>query len=372
MRTILWILFLVLALPSRADYLVTSRSATIKAEPASDADKVDHVDENATLVLLDNGVQSNGYYKVVGPAGAEGWIYRTLVRRFAGDPPETTADTSSGSTAEEAPVAANETLEKTYMPKAEASDQLVEHRGFISCMNTEFNVPKWVYHKVSYSLLQGSGLERESAYSKDPEYPSLKTNAYASSGYDHGHLAPAADFKRDEEVYAESFLMTNMSPQHGCFNQKGWCMLESNVRKWAFDTPGSEFYIFSGSILDNSEDALCLPDGTTVTVPDSFFKVVAERRKGKFVRGIAFVIPNGDINGTEVEATKTTIDDVERITGLNFFSVLSTADEKAVEKKVANYPIEDLAECPKRNTPCSKVYAGRTTPDKRTKLVCEN
>lgn len=148
-------------------------------------------------------------------------------------------------------------------------------------------------------------------------------------------------------------------------------MLESNVRDWAENRPGSEFYIFSGSVIDdNTNDWLCIGD-ITVTVPTAFFKVIAERKKGKFVKGVAFLMANGDVDGKEVESTRTTIDEIEHITGLNFFPNISATVESVVEAREGDYVITDLAECAKRNSPCSKVYGSRVLPENRTKLICE-
>lgn len=350
-----------------ADYLVTNRKASIKEEPSSQSAVVLQINDATELVLLDNGRQRSGYYRVA-YQGNKGWIYRTFVKRIPGNPTTTTTIAVS----DEPPIAANGTLEKGYQPKVKATEKLIVHKAYVSCMSTEYNVPSWVYEKVSYSLLQGESPDRPDTYPMDPLYPTLKAKAYVSSGYDHGHLAPAADFKRDPDLYEESFYMTNMSPQHGCFNQKGWCMLESNVRNWAMLNKASEFYIFSGSIIDdNTQDWLCL-NNLTVTVPSAFFKIIAERKNGKFINGVAFILPNGDVDGTEVDSNRTTIDEVERVTGLNFFPSLSATEENKVEGKEAAFVLEDLSECPKRNSPCSKVYSGgRTLPENRTKWVCE-
>jgi len=71
---------------ARSDYLVVSRSATIKADPAGDAQVREHVGEGVTLILVE-GQQTNGYYHVQAPTvGGDGWIYRTLVRRYKGQP----------------------------------------------------------------------------------------------------------------------------------------------------------------------------------------------------------------------------------------------------------------------------------------------
>lgn len=364
-KVILVLLLCQITLLVQADYLVTNRKTSIKAEPDRNSDVIIQVEDDTKLTLLDDGAKESGYYHV--RAGrTEGWIFQTFVRRVRGNISTTTISTVTN----EEPVAADGTLEKKYMPRSKSAEQLVEHEGYISCMSREFNVPSWVYHKVSSELLRGDKQTRGSTYPKDDLYPALKTKAYEGSGYDHGHLAPAADFKRDENLYQQSFLMTNMSPQHGCFNQKGWCMLESNVREWAKQRPASEFYIFSGSIIDdNTQDWLCIGD-VVVTVPSSFFKVVAERRNGKFVKGIAFLVPNGDINGNEMETTRATIDEVEELTGLNFFPQISSTEESNLEKRIGDYTLAPSKECGKSNTPCDRVYGERVFPENRTKLVC--
>lgn len=370
MKTLWIIVLLIVQVPvvAHADYLVTNRKTSLKAEPSSASEVVLQVEQDQVLTLFDNGAQQSGYYRVR-YGSIDGFIYRTFVSRRTGNVP---ANTMTAELESESPAPADPTLEVAYRPKVVTGDKLVVHDGFVSCMSTEFNVPKWVFEKVSYSLLQGETQTRPGSYPKDEAYPKLKTKAYESSGYDHGHLAPAADFKRDTRLYDESFLMTNMSPQHGCLNQKGWCLLESNVRDWAEKFPASEFYVFSGSIVDeNTNDWLCIGD-VTVTVPSAFFKVVAERKNGKFIKGVAYLMANGDVDGTEVESTRTTIDEIERVTGLNFFPNMTAAVESKVEAREGDFIITDLSECAKRNSPCSKVYGSRVLPENRKKLLCED
>lgn len=347
-----------------ADYLITNRNISIKGSPAGDSEILFQAEADATLILLDNGRQVNGYYHI-SYSGQEGYVYRTFVKRYRGNPAGVVISTPA------TPAAANPTLDMSYTPTASSEDKVISHDGFVSCMSTEFNVPMWVFQKVSYALLQGPSRQRPNSYPQDAEYPLLKAKAYTGSGYDHGHLAPAADFKRDADLYNESFLMTNMAPQHGCFNQKGWCLLESNVRDWAIKNPASEFLVFSGSIIDEHvQDWLCL-NNVTITVPSAFYKIVVETKNGAFVKGVAFIMPNGDINGNDVEATRTTIDEVERVTGLNFFPRFSPAVESRIEQRAGNFTLTDLRECANRNKPCESVYGSRTFPEDRTVLVCE-
>jgi beta-lactamase superfamily II metal-dependent hydrolase len=100
-RSILVLLVLLSTGTLRADYLVTYRPANIKAEPVSEAASLERVGEGVRLSLLDDGVQTNGYYHVTSPAGTDGWVYRTLVRRHADDggTPSSTGTGSASSAA---------------------------------------------------------------------------------------------------------------------------------------------------------------------------------------------------------------------------------------------------------------------------------
>lgn len=75
------------ALPASADYLEVRRPATIKEQPDGDATVLQHVDDGTFLRLVGTA-QTDGYYEVArGGTPSTGWIYRTLVRRHAGNPP---------------------------------------------------------------------------------------------------------------------------------------------------------------------------------------------------------------------------------------------------------------------------------------------
>lgn len=92
------VFFLLLAFVAQADYLKVSRSATIKQEPNGDSEIILNVSDGQLLDLLDEGLQQSGYYHVTLPNGeGDGWIYRTLVRRYQGDVASTTAHVSVAS-----------------------------------------------------------------------------------------------------------------------------------------------------------------------------------------------------------------------------------------------------------------------------------
>jgi len=65
---------------------------------------------------------------------------------------------------------------------------------------------------------------------------------YEGSGYDRGHLAPAADNRASAAAMHDSFLLTNVSPQVGAgFNRDYWARLEAFVRGAARRFQGDTF-----------------------------------------------------------------------------------------------------------------------------------
>ncbi len=243
--------------------------------------------------------------------------------------------------------------------------------AYSACFDTEYNLPLWVSHHINNSLLKKNYDERPSGYPKDPQYPNLKSDAFSSSGYDHGHLAPAADFQWSKEAYLQSFLMTNMSPQHGCFNQKGWCHLEGTVRKWAEENPDVHLYIVSGAVVNEFIDTLCLPKDINVFVPKYFYKVILLAETNKETKAIGYLIPNEDIETYNIQPYETTVAQIEELTGLDFFSFLPRELQDRIETiipQVTYYTTK--VSCPDKS--CESIYpTNRPTPQNRKKLKCK-
>jgi endonuclease G len=91
--------------------------------------------------------------------------------------------------------------------------------------------------------------KRKDNFRSDPKVKtgSAALSDYKGSGYDRGHLAPAADFKWSATAMSESFYMSNMSPQVPGFNRGIWKNIESTVRNWAVEN--DEIYIVTGPVL---------------------------------------------------------------------------------------------------------------------------
>lgn len=156
---------------------------------------------------------------------------------------------------------------------------------------------------------------------------SAKVSDYRRSGFDRGHMAPSGDFRFDEKAQNATFYLTNISPQRKELNTKTWANLEEQCRSWA--KRDSTLIIVTGPILN---DYLTNTIGSTgVTVPDRYFKVVLAPYANP-PRAIGFIMPNGPVQGG-VQATAVTVDQVEEITGFDFFSSLPDEIENEVESQ---------------------------------------
>lgn len=250
--------------------------------------------------------------------------------------------------------------------------KIIKHYAYTTCIDTVLNLTLWVSHAINRSIIEAGDNKKQtsSGYPKDPLYLSLKANAYGSSGYDHGHLAPKRDFKWNKRAWKECFYMTNMGPQYACLNQKGWCYLESLCREWALNS-NDILYIVTGAIPGVYIDTLCINKKTKVFVPKQFYKVVLEYNPvNQTAKGIGFIVNNRNIENEDIVNSKCTIDKVEKITKLNFFSFLGKNLEDKTESNIGDFNFNYNSEC--KATDCNAIYANRTRPEKRSKLKCKD
>jgi endonuclease G len=160
--------------------------------------------------------------------------------------------------------------------------------------------------------------------------PNVKSNpvsstAYASSGYDRGHLCPAADMALNLTAMSETFFMSNMSPMTPSFNRGIWSSLEDWVRDAAMVNSG--VFVATGPILTNSCGSLA----GGITVPCTFYKIVF--KDGANPKMIGFILANAG-SSLALKSFVVPIDEIERRTGLDFFPQLEDALEGQLESRV--------------------------------------
>lgn len=211
----------------------------------------------------------------------------------------------------------------------------VSHEGYSLSYDTIRHCPFWVAWELTSIEAQGN-YGRSNDYRPDPQLPynhQVSETTFGGSGYDKGHMCPAGDQKWSEQAMSESFYMSNMCPQDPTLNQVWWEHLETAERRWA-QQEGS-VYLVCGPIFDNNKKTKWIEGyNVNVGIPDRFFKVVLSLKRGN-EKAIGFIFKN-DGSRQPVGKASCSVNDVEKVTGYNFFYTL---DDELEERLESNYNI---------------------------------
>ncbi len=211
-------------------------------------------------------------------------------------------------------------------PLENVPEQILKRLGYTVSYNKENKIPNWVAWRLTKEHCYGDAKRPQKAFHEDEQVPEPRATDwdYYGSGYDRGHMCPAADNKWSEEAMYESFLFTNMCPQTHTLNAGDWEELENACRKWA--KKYGEIYIVSGPLLYNQKHKTI--GKNKVIVPEAFFKIVLCMKGSP--KAIGFIYKNDDGNRPMGDYVNS-VDQVERITGIDFFPSLPDDIEDKVE-----------------------------------------
>lgn len=217
---------------------------------------------------------------------------------------------------------------ENLLPASNSKLEIIRHNYFTLGYAEEFEQAAWTIHRLDNKMITGKA-KRANKFNPDPLVSSESANDadYKNSGYDRGHLIPAADMKFLQSAMQETFFYSNMSPQNQDFNRGIWQDLEEQVRSWA--EMENELFIFTGPVLKKGLPKI---GANEVAVPEAFYKIVA-KFDGKKSKVIAFLIPN---RGSDQPYSKfvVPVDKIEQLTGLDFFTILPDNQENVLEKQV--------------------------------------
>lgn len=199
------------------------------------------------------------------------------------------------------------------IPKTTFNHQILKYEGFELSYNEENEQADWTAYILTRKMIKNGENKRKDNFREDKNVTtgSAQLNDYKKSGFDRGHLVPAADMKWSENAMDETFLMSNMSPQYPNFNRKTWKNLEEDIRTWA--TKNDSLYIFAGPYFGNSTTTI---GNNKITVPAYFFKAIYDISYPEY-KSIAFFIKNED-SAQDYKKFAITIDSLESITGFDF------------------------------------------------------
>lgn len=215
---------------------------------------------------------------------------------------------------------------KTYFPDC-VNKELVQHTYYSLCYSEQNEQAAWSAHYLTVKSLSGAQ-NRTNNFRVDPNVSTESANKsdYKNSGFDRGHLVPAGDMKLNRTSMSESFFMSNISPQSPGFNRGVWRRIEKLTRKWAQEYGG--LFVVTGPILEKGLPTI----GQNVSIPRYFYKIIfdASSKKQKM---LAFLIENKN-SKSPLKEFVTTVDEIEQITGIDFFHEMSTSWQNQLESQV--------------------------------------
>lgn len=220
-------------------------------------------------------------------------------------------------------------LETPLVTNSGQRQQIIRHTGYTVSYNDALRIPNWVAYELTREETQGTE-KRSDRFVADPQTKgATATNAdYARSGYDKGHMAPAADMKWSPAAMKESFYFSNVCPQHPELNRRKWKDLEEKIRDWG--RTDSAVIVVCGPIVQKHSATI---GKSRVTIPERFFKVILSPYANP-PRAIGFLFAN-ERSIAPLRTYAVTVDSVEHVTGMDFFSALPDELENTIEAEAA-------------------------------------
>ena len=217
-------------------------------------------------------------------------------------------------------------------PLTDRPEQILKRRAYTTSYNNKSKTPNWVAWHLTKAHTYGDHQRKNEVFFEDEAIESslrATDNDYYNSRYDRGHMCPAGDNKWDAQAMRESFLFTNICPQNHGLNKYEWNDLEIQCRDWAREYGAID--IVCGPIFSSTGDQKTI-GRNKVWVPDAFFKVILCRQGNP--KAIGFIYRNEGKKQTQEEALRS-VDEIETLTGIDFFPSLDDATETRIEAETS-------------------------------------
>ncbi len=239
--------------------------------------------------------------------------------------------------------------------------RIIEKGKYAFSYDGRLKSARWVAeHLTKDSLKDTPGVIRRNSFFEEPDAPAefrATKKDYEGSGFDRGHLAPAANYRLTQEDNDESFVLSNMSPQQGPgFNQHYWKFLEMAIRKLAERDNVKEIFVVTGPLFmpanapkpGKERDhplvvAYMLIGNNHIPVPTHYFKAVLAVGTDDKKKMWAFILPNDKIpSKTPIKEYAVPTDYLEHWAGFDLWSKLDDVEEDEFESKSRKPWVETL------------------------------
>lgn len=249
------------------------------------------------------------------------------------------------------------------LPQASDSVKVLYNTGFITGYSEEMKNPLWTCYRLGnfkgdYDTIVKTKWERPRGFRVDYRTDARVAHEdYTGSGYDRGHMAPnsAITVQYGHLAQIETYLMTNICPQHKDLNRNIWRLLEVKAREEisqndsVFVNPNSgkksekhvhDLFVITGPVFDKMP-ADTLDSG--IPIPTRFYKIFVYQY-GYFAtpKAVAFLMPQHPDADSEFLDYAVSVDSIETVTGIDFFTDLSDTRQRNLESVKRNFLLETI------------------------------
>jgi endonuclease G, mitochondrial len=229
------------------------------------------------------------------------------------------------------------------------SNFLIQRGQFCTSYNRDRGTPNWVGWELDASW--SGPASRQDNFIPDPLVPAqwyhVVTTDYTNTGFNRGHMCPSEDRTRTQADNDSVFFMTNMIPQSGTLNSGQWAQLEGYCR--TLSQSGDKLYIYSGTYGEGGTGDYGFMTSfanNKVTVPAKVWKVIMVlpagtddlSRVATSTRCIAVIMNNDQGPFSSWGTYRVSVDSVEALTGLDFFSNVPPSVQSVIESVVDSGP----------------------------------
>lgn len=220
---------------------------------------------------------------------------------------------------------------------AHQSSAILHNIGFSVGYSDVYRNPLWVCYRL-FATCPCDARDRTGIdFRNDPRTLTTLTDDFAqtTTGMDRGHHAPnnAIAVCYGTQAQDETYLLTNISPQHRDLNQHIWKDLETRVLEYA--EAYGEVWVITGAIMDPQDLKLLGtsgPDTEKPYVPKAFYKIVVRRTSSSpGLETLAFIFPNQAPEHPALEDYLRSIREIEDATHLDFLWQLEDYEEDDLE-----------------------------------------
>jgi endonuclease G len=221
------------------------------------------------------------------------------------------------------PLAACQDVIFGAIPDANPNEIKICHASYLSASNTVTKTPDWIaYHLTAQHLAPQQNTRRTEYFCPDPclmpgQRAELSDYAGLFPNFNRGHMSPASDNKWNSVAYKECYFLSNILPQNPENNGGIWQKLESYTDSWA--KVNNDLYIIDGPVYDYNGVQHQVVGAGKLWAPAALFKIIYMPSRKQV---LSFIIPNQNISPSELSNYLTSINTINRLTGLNLFSDL--------------------------------------------------